>query len=43
MLMKLSVIIPTLNAGRYLPNLLERLSSQTVSDKEETFAQFSHR
>ncbi len=32
--MKLSVIIPTLNAGRYLPNLLERLSSQTVSDKE---------
>jgi rhamnosyltransferase len=34
MLMKLSVIIPTLNAGRYLPNLLERLFSQTVSDKE---------
>ena len=32
--MKLTVIIPTLNAGRFLPNLLERLSSQTVSDKE---------
>jgi len=34
MSMKLTVIIPTLNAGRYLSNLIERLSSQTVSEKE---------
>ena len=34
MSLKLSVIIPTLNAEEYLPDLLERLSSQTVSDKE---------
>ncbi len=34
MSLKLSVIIPTLNAGKYLPVLLGRLSTQTISDKE---------
>lgn len=32
--LKLSVIIPTLNAEKYLPQLLERLSSQTLADRE---------
>lgn len=32
--LKLSIIIPTLNAEAYLPDLLEKLASQTVSDKE---------
>ena len=31
---RLSIIIPTLNAGEYLPNLLEKLFSQTIDDKE---------
>ncbi len=29
-----SIIIPTLNAARYLPDLLARLNEQTVKDKE---------
>ncbi len=29
-----SVIIPTLNAAAFLPDLLTRLNNQTVTDKE---------
>jgi len=32
--LKLSVIIPTLNAGKYLPDLLTKLFAQTIHDKE---------